>query len=141
MSKMAWHEPFRHLEHKLWSKERPGTKLAVWLSTTKSQESTRSQCVQVECDTPLESSQGELQVCFRPRPNQRVEQEIMNAQSPGSLNWDSFGTPLWESREKMLFGCKCNGEAHRILYGGRWWLPSTPGRGESSESKGAYGLS
>jgi hypothetical protein len=21
----------------------------------------------------------------------------------------------------------------RILYGGRWWLPSTPGRGESSE--------
>ncbi len=24
----------------------------------------------------------------------------MNTQSPGSLNWDNFGTPLWESREK-----------------------------------------
>jgi hypothetical protein len=22
----------------------------------------------------------------------------------------------------------------RILYGGRWWLPPNPGRGESSES-------
>jgi len=22
----------------------------------------------------------------------------------------------------------------RILYGGRWWLPLSPGRGESSES-------
>jgi len=24
----------------------------------------------------------------------------MNAQSPGSLNRDSFGTPLWESKKK-----------------------------------------
>jgi hypothetical protein len=58
----------------------------------------------------------------------------MNAQSPDSLNCDSFGTPLWESREKVPFGCKCDGEAQRILYGGRWWLPPSLGRGESSES-------
>jgi hypothetical protein len=49
-------------------------------------------------------------------------------------NWDNFGTPLWESRDKKPFGCKCRGEAQRILYGGRWWLPLSPGRGESSES-------
>ncbi len=69
MSKMASHEPFGHLQHKLWSKERPRVKLTIWLPTTKSRESTRSRGVQVECDTPLKSFQGELQVCFRPHPN------------------------------------------------------------------------
>jgi hypothetical protein len=58
----------------------------------------------------------------------------MNAQNPGSPNQDSFGTPLWESRKKVPFGCKCSKKAQIILYGGRWWLPSSPGRGESSES-------
>jgi hypothetical protein len=62
MSKMALHEPFGHLQHKLWLKEGSGVKLAIWLPTTKSRESTWSRYVQVECDTPLESSQGELQV-------------------------------------------------------------------------------
>jgi hypothetical protein len=57
----------------------------------------------------------------------------MNAQSPGSPNWDNFGTPLWESREKKPFGCRCSGVMQSILYGGRWWLPPSPGRGESSE--------
>jgi hypothetical protein len=64
VSKMASHEPFGHMQHKLWSKERSGVKLAVWLLTIKSQESTRSGCVQVKCDTPSESSWRELQVCF-----------------------------------------------------------------------------
>jgi hypothetical protein len=59
----------------------------------------------------------------------------MNAQSLESQNRDSFGTPLWESREKVPFGCKCDGETQKILYGGRWWLPLNLGRGESSESK------
>jgi len=82
-----------------------------------------------------------LQVYFRPHPNRRLEQEVMNAQSPRSLNQDSFGTPLWESREKEPFGCKCDGELKRILYGGRRWLPPSPGCGESNESKVARGLS
>jgi hypothetical protein len=64
----------------------------------------------------------------------------MNAQNPGSLNRDSFGTPLWESWEKVSFGCKCDGETQIILYGRRWWLPSSLGRGESSESRVARGL-
>jgi hypothetical protein len=29
MSKMALHEPFGHLQHKLWQKEKPGVKLAI----------------------------------------------------------------------------------------------------------------
>jgi len=59
----------------------------------------------------------------------------MSVQSRRSPNWDSFGTPLWESRKKEPFGCKSHGELQRILYGGRWWLPPSPGRGESSGSK------
>jgi hypothetical protein len=141
MSKMASHEPFGHIQHKLWLKEGPGTKLVVWLPTTKSRESTRSWCVQVEWDTPLENSQGDLQVCFRSRPNQRSEREVMNTQSPWSLNRDNFETPFWESWEKVSFGCKCDGEAQKMLYGGRWWLPPSSGRGESSESRVARGLS
>jgi hypothetical protein len=59
---------------------------------------------------------------------------------PGQFR-DNFGTPTWESREKKPFGCSLGGELQRILYGGRWWLPPSPGRGESSESKVARGLS
>jgi hypothetical protein len=66
--------------------------VAVWFPTTKSQESTQRWCVQVECDTPLESSQGELQVFFRPHPDRRSKQGIMSCQSPGSPNRNSFGT-------------------------------------------------
>jgi hypothetical protein len=58
----------------------------------------------------------------------------MNAQSSGSLNRDSFRTPLWESRDKEPFERGRGGVTHRILYGGRWWLPPSLGRGEFSES-------
>jgi hypothetical protein len=44
-------------------------KLAIWFPTTKSRELTQPRYVQVECHTLLESSQGELQVCFRSHPN------------------------------------------------------------------------
>jgi hypothetical protein len=43
----------------------------------------------------------------------------MNAQSPGSPNWDNFRTPLWESWEKVPFGCKCGGEAQGEPLAGR----------------------
>jgi hypothetical protein len=33
----------------------------------------------------------------------------------GVQNQDNFETPLWESREKVSFRCKCGGEAQRIL--------------------------
>jgi len=138
---MASHEPFGHLQPRLWAKEGPGVKLTVWLLTTKSWESTRFQCLQKKCNMALESSQRELQDCFRPHPNWRSEQEVMDAQSPETPTRDRFGTPPWESREKVPFRCSLRGVTQRILYGGRWWLPSSPGRGESSESKVACGLS
>jgi hypothetical protein len=138
---MASHEPFGHLQPKLWAKEGPGVKLAVWLPTTKSWESTSSRRLQKECDGELESSQRELQLWFRLHSNWRSKPKDMSVQSPRSSTRDSFGTPPWESREKVPFGCGSRGVTQRILYGGRWWLPPSPGRGESSESKVTRGLS
>jgi len=114
--------------------------LVVWLPTTKSRESTRFRRLQEECDMALESSQRELQDYFKPHPNPRFEQEVMDTQSPGRPTRDSFGTPPWESREKVPFECSPRGELQRILYRGRWWLPPSLGRGELSESKVARGL-
>jgi hypothetical protein len=51
-----------------------------------------------------------------------------------SPNRNSFETPPWESWDKKSFGYRCRAQTQRILYGGRWWLPSSSGRGESSES-------
>jgi hypothetical protein len=65
----------------------------------------------------------------------------MIIESPRSSNWDGFWTPPWESQDKKPFECGCRGEAQSILYGGKWWLPPSPGRGESNESRVARGLS
>jgi hypothetical protein len=100
-------------------------------SNCQSRESTRPQCVQVLCNTPLESSRRDLQVCFRPHLNQRSEQRVITLQSGGSLNRDSFGTPKGESWDKKPFRCRCRRETQKILYGGRWWFPSSLGPGES----------
>jgi hypothetical protein len=43
-------------------------------------------------------------------------------------------TPIWESRDKMTFGCWPYGQTYKILWGGRWWLPPSLGRGEFCES-------
>ncbi len=109
--------------------------MVVWFPTTKSRESTSSQRMLKECNMVLERSRGALQLWFRPHSNQRSEPGNMSSQSPGTPTQDSFGIPPWESREKEPFGCSLGGELQRILYGGRWWLPSSPGRGESSVYK------
>jgi hypothetical protein len=79
----------------------------------------------------LEGFRQELQLWFRPRPDPSSRRGAMSVQSLGTPTRDSFGTPTWESREKEPFGCNLRGETQRILYGGRWWLPPSPGRGES----------
>jgi hypothetical protein len=89
----------------------------------------------------LESSRGELQDWFRTRPDWKSRREVMMAQSLESPNQDSFGTPLWESRDKEPLGRGRGGVSQSILYGGMWWIPPSPGRGESSASKVVRGLS
>jgi len=83
----------------------------------------------------LKSSQRGLQLWFRPRPDPSLGRGVMSIQSPGTPTRGNFGTPTWESREKVPFGCNLGRELQRILYGGRWWLPLSPGRGESCVSK------
>jgi hypothetical protein len=44
-----------------------------------------------------------------------------------------FRDSTLESRDKEPFGRGRGEVTQRILYGGRWWLPLSPGRGESNE--------
>ncbi len=60
--------------------------------------------------------------------------ELWPFKVPGVLSWH-FGTPFWESQQNVPFGCSLRRELQRIQYGGRWWLPPSPGRGESCVSK------
>jgi hypothetical protein len=115
MSKMGSHDPFGHLKHKLWPKEGAKVKLAIWFPTIKSQESTWFPLVQVACNIPLESSWWRIQLCFKPHLNQRSTCKVMGPQNRGSFNFGNFGIHIWESRDKMSFGCGPRGEAHNIL--------------------------
>jgi len=94
---MASHWPFGHLQPKLWAKEGPRVKLAVWLPTTKSRESTSSRRSNWECDTALERSRQELQLWFKTRPDPSLGRGAMAVQSSGSptgtLSRLHFGSP------------------------------------------------
>jgi hypothetical protein len=81
---MASHWPFRHLYPKLWAKEGPGVKLAIWLPTIKIRESTSFRPPTWECDTSLERSRRGLQVWFRPCRDQTLQSRVMSSQSPGT---------------------------------------------------------
>jgi hypothetical protein len=85
ISKIASHWSFGHLQPKLWAKEGPGVKLAIWLPTTKSQESTSSRHPIQECNMALKRSWQELQLWFRPRCNRTLQLGVMAVQSSGSL--------------------------------------------------------
>jgi hypothetical protein len=82
---MASYWPFGHLQPKLWAKEGPGVKLAVWLPTTKSRESTSSRPPNRECDTSLERSRRRLQVWLRPHRDRTPQSGVMSSQSPRTL--------------------------------------------------------
>jgi len=43
----------------------------------------------------------------------------MGAQSCRSPNFGNFGTPKWESRDKMPFGCELRGEAQKYTIRGK----------------------
>jgi hypothetical protein len=117
MSKMGSHRPFGHLKHKLWPKEGPGVKLVVWLLTTKSQESIRFPCVQVECDMSLKSSWWGLQLCFKSHLNPRSTHKFMGPQSCENPNFGNFETPTWESWDKSHLDVGPVG-SHKVYYKG-----------------------
>jgi hypothetical protein len=72
-------------------------------------------------------------VAIRPRSWELWAPKVPGLQS-GQFR-DNFRIPTWESWEKEPFGCSLGGVAQIILYGGRWWLPPSPSRGESCGPK------
>jgi len=72
-------------------------------------------CVQVMCDISLESPRWGLQLCFKFHFNQNSTHKVMRPQNNESPNFEIFETPIWESPDKMSFGCGPRGEAKSIL--------------------------
>jgi hypothetical protein len=130
ISKMASHWPFGHLKPKLWAKEGPGVKLAVWLQTTKSQESTFFWPPNWECDMSLERSRRGLQVWFRPRRDQTSLSGVMSSQSPrtppgivsGQFRDSNLGVPgksdirAWVSRSVTEYTIGSNVVAYSRIW-------------------------
>jgi hypothetical protein len=116
MSKLGSHDPFGHLQHKLWPKEGSRVKLALWLSTTKSQIDPIPLHTSDMQHTIKNSWQG-LQLCFRPHPNRRFASKVMGPQSRGSPSARISKLPNGNPKTK----CHLNVglvERHRIYYKG-----------------------
>jgi len=113
MFEMGSHDSFGHLKRKLWPKEGPKVKLAIWFSTTKSQELSRFPCVHVTCNIPLESSQWGLRLFFRPHLDQRFAHKVMGPQSCGSPKFGNFRTP--ETKCHLDVGIV---KRHKVYYKG-----------------------
>jgi len=141
MFKMGSHNPFGNLKHKLGPKEGPGVKLTIWLLSTKSQESPQFPCVEVACDIPLESFWRELKLCFKPHLNRRFTHKVMGPQSHQNPNCENFGTPTWESRDKIDIWVLVLWQATKYTMRGRWWLPPSLGCGEFCDFEFARGSS
>jgi hypothetical protein len=97
---MTSHWSFGHLQPKLWAKEGPGVKLAVWLPTSKSRESTSSWHLIWECNMALERSRRGLQLWFILCRDQTLQSGVMAIQNFGSLAGTISGLHF-ESPNKM----------------------------------------
>jgi hypothetical protein len=94
---MTSHWRFGHLQPKLWAKEGPGVKLAIWLPITKSRESTSSRRPIWACDMALKRSRRGLQLWFRPHRDPILQSRVMTVQSSKSpvetISGLHFGSP------------------------------------------------
>jgi hypothetical protein len=126
MSKMGSHDPFGHLKHKLWPKERWRVKLPIWLWTTKSQESPWFPCVQMSCHIPLKSSWQGLQLCFKPHLNQRFSHKVMSPQICRTPNFGKMGVSrqndIWVLVPWPCIEYTIKGKVVASLKSGLWWI-------------------
>jgi hypothetical protein len=117
MSKMASHCPFGHLQPKLWAKERPGVKLAVWLPITKSRKSTSSRRRLKECNMALGSSRRGLQLWFKSRPDPSLGRGATGSKvsglQPGTILGLQLGSPGKKSHLDVA-----SAESYRVYYMG-----------------------
>ncbi len=120
---MASHWPFGHLSPKLWAKE--GNKPLPDLRMENATWCWKDLNEGYKFDSDL--------VAIRPWSRELWAPKVPGLHS-GQFQ-DNFGTPTWESQEKEPFGRSPQNVAQRILYGGRWWLPPSSGRGVSCGPK------
>jgi hypothetical protein len=109
ISKMPSHWQFGHLQPKLWAKERPGVKRPLKVG---------NRClpdIRFECATWCEkiSTRATTLVQTLSRSNSAVGS--YRGSKFRESRRDNFGTPFWESREFVPFGCSLHGELQRIL--------------------------
>jgi len=124
---MASHWPFGHLQPKLWAKEGPRVKLAVWLPTTKSRESTSSRRSNWECDMALKRSRRGLQLWFRPRHNRTPQSGVMAVQSSGSLAGTVSGLHFGSPNKMCHLDVASAASCREYYRGVRWWLTPESG--------------
>jgi hypothetical protein len=92
--------------------------LAIWLPTTKSQESTQLPYVQVMCDIPLKSFWRGLQLCFRSHLNWRSAHKVMGPQNRRCSNFENLGTPkMGVPRQNVILDVGLV-ERHNVYYKG-----------------------
>jgi hypothetical protein len=131
MSKMSLHGSFGHLQHKLCAKERPKVKLALWLPTTKSRESTRPRCVQrgvqhtvgklSRRDTSLLETSFQLEVLAKSYDLVKSRES-----KPGQFRDSTLGVP----GQKAIWMCLRWSNAQNTIWGkvvtspkfGPWWI-------------------
>jgi hypothetical protein len=137
MSKMASHEPFGHLQPKLWAKK--GQQFDSWpLKVGNRPESDVCRRSTAWLWKALKES---YKISLDLILIQGLSKKLLMPKVLGVQIGTVLGLLLESPLEKKPFGCSLCGELQRILYGGRWWLPPNLGRGESSESSVARGLS
>jgi hypothetical protein len=77
----------------------------IWLSTTKSWELPQFLYVQVTCNITLESFWQRAITLLQTSSRSKVYTQCYGPSELWESQFWNFGTPIWESREKMTFGC------------------------------------
>jgi hypothetical protein len=134
MSKMGSYRPFGHLKHKLWPKEGPRVKLAIWLSITKSRESTWFPCMQMACNILLDSSYKGYNFASNLISIKGLHAKLWRPKVAGVPILTISRLPLGSPRTKSHLDVgpveKC-----KVYYKGEGGgFPPSPGRGESCVS-------
>jgi len=133
ISKMASHWPFGHLQPKLWAKECQFDSRPLKVGNRPLPDLRIESAIRRWKYLDEGYKFGSDLVAIRLRTRELWAPKVPGLH-PGQFR-DNFGTPTWESWEKEPFGCSLSEASQRILYGGRWWLPPSPGRGVSCGPK------
>jgi hypothetical protein len=139
MSEMGSHDPFEHLKHKLWSKERSGVKLVVWPLNVKNRPSFFTwrwhetyHCKALNKGYNFASNL----IVIRGLHAKLWAPKVVGVRVVGILR-----LPLGSPRTKCHLDVGIM-KRHKVYYKGEGGgLPPSSGCGESCESEVAHGLS